>query len=209
MNTLFASLLLLAFSIQGGSSIERLPVRMDVNHSNVGFAVPILGGLSEVHGKFTKFDMDLNFDPDDITRSNVKVSIDASSIDTGIDQRDEHLRTADFFDVEEHPTLSFASDRVEKRGDRFLLHGKLTMRGVTRDIVVPFEVTGTKIDEEKGTFVVGFKANLTLNRRDFGVNYTHQSVPGFIGDDVKVELDLISRSTKLKHAEAGRNGKDG
>lgn len=209
MKTFFASLILLALSIQGTSSIDRVAVRMDVNHSNVGFAVPILGGLSEVHGKFSKFDMDLNFDPDDITRSEVKVTIDASSIDTGIDQRDEHLRTTDFFDVEKHPTLTFASDRVEKRGKQLFLHGILTMRGVAKDVVIPFEVTGRKVDEEKGTFVVGFKANLTLNRRDFGVNYTHQTVPGFIGDDVRVELDLISRSTKIESDKAIREGKDG
>jgi polyisoprenoid-binding protein YceI len=176
---------------------EPVPIKIDKNHSNIGFAVPIMGGLSEVHGKFADFETDFRYDLDDISKSSITVSIKAGSIDTGIDQRDAHLRTADFFDSEKYPDIVFKSSKVQKTGPTNLLVGDLTMHGVTKTVAIPFKITGLVEDKEKGTFVTGFRGELTLNRRDFGINYSHQSVAGFIGDDVNITLALLTRSNKL------------
>ena len=98
---------------QNGSS---RPYPIDNNHSTVGFSVPILGGLSQVKGKFTDFAITINNDEKDITKSSVSVVIKATSVDTGIEGRDRHLRTADFFDVEKFPEITFKSERIEKKG---------------------------------------------------------------------------------------------
>ena len=177
------------------------PVRVDTNHSNIGFEVPIMGGLSQVNGKFSKFEMDLRYDRKDIGRSSVTVKIDAASVDTGIDQRDAHLRTKDFFDTDTFPEIEFVSKKVEVTGGRHLLIGDLTMHGITKQVKIPFSITGYVEDKEKGTYVTGFKGELALNRREYGINYSHQSVAGFIGDDVRIKLNLLTRPSKI---EVGR-----
>ena len=106
---LFATLVM----AQNGNS---RPYPIDNNHSTVGFSVPILGGLSQVKGKFTDFTITLNNDEKDITKSSVTVVIKATSVDTGIEGRDRHLRNADFFDVEKFPEITFKSERIEKKG---------------------------------------------------------------------------------------------
>ena len=115
MKIIVSILLLTGFLFASPFLTKTINFRIDTNHSNIGFAVPISGGLSEVHGKFSKFKMELAYDDEDITKSKVNVSIDAASVDTGIDQRDSHLRTADFFDVENHPLITFKSKRSQKR----------------------------------------------------------------------------------------------
>src|SRR5262245_61824658 len=102
--------LVLAFTIAVSAQVtttKQYPI--DMNHSNVGFSVPIMGGLSKVRGKFTDFTVNLTNDEKDITKSSVSVVIKATSINTGIDGRDRHLRTADFFDVEQFPEITFQS----------------------------------------------------------------------------------------------------
>ncbi|NNE68422.1 MAG: YceI family protein [Pyrinomonadaceae bacterium] len=169
--------------------------RIDTNHSNIGFAVPIAGGLSKVRGKFSDFEMKLQYDPEDITRSTVDVNIKAASVDTGIDQRDNHLRTADFFDVENHSSISFKSKKIIKKDGRLILVGDFTMRDVTKEISFPFTITGR---EEKGEgqdkrVTMGFFAKLVLDRTKFNVNYQHGSVPNFIGNDVEIDLNIMTR----------------
>lgn len=180
---------------------ESLRYRIDTNHSNIGFAVPISGGLSKVRGKFSDFEMDLYYDSKDITKSSVDVKIKAGSIDTGIDQRDAHLRTADFFDVEKYPYITFKSKKVESENGRHSLVGDFTMRGVTKEVRFPFEVTGTWVNEEKTSTGSGFHATLVIDRTDYGVNWQHNSVPGFVGNKVEVDLHILTRSKKLAGSE--------
>ena len=171
---------------------------IDVNHSNVGFSVPILNGLSKVKGKFTDFTINLVNDEKDITKSSVNVSIKATSINTGIEGRDKHLRTADFFDVEKFPDITFQSSRIEKKGKQLIAHGTLTMHGVAKEIALPFTVTGVDENADKTKKSVGYSASIVLNRRDYGINYTHKTVPNFIGDNITVEIDLITRAVDVK-----------
>ena len=174
------------------------PYPIDNGHSTVGFSVPILGGLSQVKGKFTDFAITLNADEKDIAKSSVSVVIKATSIDTGIEGRDRHLRTADFFDVEKFPEITFKSERIEKKGKQFIAHGPLTMHGVTKQIALPFTVTGTFKNPTTNKTSVGYSARMILNRRDFGINYSRQDSPTFIGDNITVEIDVVTRALDPK-----------
>ena len=167
---------------------------VDKNHSTVGFTVPILGGLSRVSGKFTDFDVQITYDEADITKSSVNATIKAASIDTGIENRDKHLRTADFFDVEKYPDITFQSKRVEKKGNKLTAFGTFTMHGVAKEIAIPFTITGKFKDPASGNETIGFAANLTLNREDYGIAFKRKDNPTFIGDEIEIELSLITRA---------------
>ena len=171
---------------------------IDMNHSTVGFSVPIMGGLSKVRGKFTDFTVNLTNDEKDITKSTVNVVIKATSVDTGIEGRDRHLRTADFFEVEKFPEITFQSSRIEKKGKQLIAHGTLTMHGIAKEIALPFTVTGVDENADKTKKNVGYSASIVLNRRDYGINYTHKTVPNFIGDNITVEIDLITKAIDMK-----------
>ena len=157
-----------------------------------------MGGLSKVRGKFTDFTINLTNNERDITKSAVNVVIKATSINTGIDARDRHLRTAEFFDVEKFPQITFQSSRIEKKGKQLIAHGTLTMHGVAKEIALPFVVTGVNENVDKTKKTVGYSASIVLNRRDYGINYTHKTVPNFIGDEITVEIDLITRAIDVK-----------
>jgi len=191
------TILLVSVSIAGQVSTGR-QYPIDTNHSTVGFSVPIMGGLSKVKGKFTDFNINLTNDERDITKSSVNVVIKAASVDTGIDGRDKHLRTADFFDVEKFPEITFQSSRIEKRGKQLIAHGTLTMHGVSKEIALPFTITGVDENADKTKKNTGYSASLVLNRRDYGINYEHKTVPNFVGDNITVEIDLITRAIDTK-----------
>ena len=191
--TVLCGCLLFAVAAVAQNGASR-PYPIDNNHSTVGFSVPIFGGLSQVTGKFTDFAITINNDENDITKSSVSVVIKATSVNTGIEKRDAHLRTADFFDVEKFPEITFKSERIEKKGKQFIAHGPLTMHGVTKQIALPFTVTGTSKNPTNNKFSVGYSAKTVLNRRDFGINYSRQDAPTFVGDNITIEIDLVTRA---------------
>lgn len=174
------------------------PYPIDVNHSTVGFSVPIMGGLSKVSGKFTDFAITLNNDEQDITKSSVSVVIKSASINTGIPARDKHLSTADFFDVEKYPEITFNSTRIEKKGKQLIAVGPLTMHGVTKEIALSFTVIGPNVDQASKKMNLGYSAHLTLDRKDFGINWEHKQVANFVGDNVEIEISLITRALDAK-----------
>lgn len=167
----------------------------DAAHSNVGFSMPILGGLSHVRGKFSDFTVEIVYDDQDVTKSTVNAVIKAASIDTGIEGRDKHLRNADFFDVEKFPEITFKSSRIEKKGDGFIAHGTFTMHGVAKEIALPFTINGVRKDEKSGKTTLGATARTTLNRKDFGVSFSRPDNPTFLGDTVEIELNVITRAS--------------
>ena len=187
------TVLLLSVTVVAQVATTR-PYPIDNGHSTVGFSVPILGGLSQVKGKFTDFAITLNADEKDLTKSSVNVVIKATSVDTGIERRDAHLRNADFFDVEKFPEITFKSERIEKKGKQFIAHGPLTMHGVTKQIALPFTVNGTFKNPANNKLSVGYSAKMVLNRRDFGINYARQDSPTFVGDNITVEIELVTRA---------------
>lgn len=167
---------------------------IDAAHSNIGFSIPVAGGLSHVRGKFNEFTATIVHDDRDVTKSSVEATIKTASIDTGIERRDAHLRTADFFDAEKYPEITFKSTRIEKSGKGFVAHGTFTMHGVSKQIALPFTINGVTKDEKTGKTTLGATARATLKRSDYGINFSRPDNPNFLGDSVEIELNLITRA---------------
>ncbi len=164
--------------------------QIDPAHSEATFQVRHL--ITKVRGRFPEFDGTITFAPDDAANSSVVFAIQARSIDTNQAQRDEHLRSADFFDVEKFPLLTFKSTAVAARGDsQFDVTGELTIRDVTKTIVLPVAYLGAAKDPW-GKDKVAFEAEITLNRKDYGLNWNAALETGgfLVGDDVKVSLSI-------------------
>lgn len=164
--------------------------QIDPAHSEATFQVRHL--ITKVRGRFAEFDGAITFAPDAPADSSVTFTIQTRSIDTNQAQRDEHLRSADFFDVEKFPVLTFKSTAVAARGDnQFDVTGELTMRDVTKTIVLPVAYLGAAKDPW-GKDKVAFETEITLNRKDYGLNWNAALETGgfLVGDDVKVSLSI-------------------
>jgi len=192
---LLAVLLFSTISAAQVNTARQYPI--DTNHSTVGFSVSIMDGLSRVNGKFTDFTVTLTNDEKDITKSSVNVVIKAASINTGIPARDTHLRSADFFDAEKHPEITFQSKRIEKKGKQLFALGTFTMHGVSKEIALPFQITGVNKDPVSKKMNLGYSAQIVINRREFGINWTHPKVPNFVGDNVEIEINLITKAVDI------------
>jgi polyisoprenoid-binding protein YceI len=168
--------------------------RIDGAHSEVGFAVKHMM-FTTVRGRFAELAGQVVLDGDHPERSSVEVEIQAASIDTEADARDQHLRSADFFDVETYPTLTFRSRRVEgslaEPGDSFKVIGDLTLHGVTREVVLNATFEGSGKDPWGGTRA-GFSAETAIDRRDFGLTWNQGLETGgvLVGHDVKIQLSV-------------------
>jgi len=164
---------------------------LDTVHSGINFTVRHMV-VSKVRGRFAKFGGSVTLDEDDLTRSIVEATIDASSIDTGTAQRDDHLKSADFFDVEHFPQIRFRSTRIEKlEGENYRLTGELTIRDVTRPIALEAEYGGRGKDPW-GNERVGFTAKGALDRKDFGLKWNQALETGgvLVSDRVDIELEV-------------------
>jgi polyisoprenoid-binding protein YceI len=163
----------------------------DPAHSTVGFTVRHMM-FAKVHGRFTKWNASVTLDEADLARSKLQASIDAASIDTGVADRDKHLRSADFFDAEKFPELRFESTRIEKlSAERYRVHGKLSMHGATKDIAFEAEVGGRGKDPW-GKERIGVSGQTTVQRSDFGLKWNQALEAGgvLVSDDVHIELDV-------------------
>lgn len=166
-----------------------MPWILDPLHTQIGFSVRHMM-VSTVRGQFKTYSGTLQLDPDDFTRSRVSGEIEVASIDTGIADRDNHLRTNDFFDVANHPKILYQSTRIEpKDGQTFLVYGDLTLRGVTREIVLEAEFNGIA-KNPYGKTITGVSAHGTLNRTDFGVNFNGLLETGGVALSEKVKIEL-------------------
>jgi polyisoprenoid-binding protein YceI len=144
--------------------------------------------VSKVRGRFDKFEGTI-VTADDPLQSSVNATVDLSSVNTGAPDRDNHIRSADFFEVESHPTMTFRSTGVRPGGDDFLLDGELTIRGTTRPVTLKLEVNGFGPDAYGGTRV-GFSATTEINRNDFGVSYNGPIPGGGVAVSEKVTVNL-------------------
>lgn len=161
---------------------------IDIVHTHVGFSVKHMM-VSTVRGQFREFRGTVNLDPTDFLRSTFEGEVDVASIDTGVAQRDHHLRTGDFFDVANHPKILFKSTGIEAKGDHYLVHGDLTIRGVQKPVALEVEFHGTSKNPQ-GKTVSGLTARATINRRDFGVSYNALLETGGVAVSEKVKLEL-------------------
>jgi polyisoprenoid-binding protein YceI len=174
---------------------------LDPAHSSVTFSVKHMM-VTTVRGTMNIKDFELDFDPDDLVRSSVRLSLDAASIDTGQEQRDGHLRSPDFLDVEKYPTIDFASAKIEPDGDDYKIHGELTIHGTTRPVVLDAEYGGTVRNMQGGTSA-GFSATTKINREEFGLTWNVALEQGgwLVGKDIKIEVDLEVVSAAEQVAE--------
>ncbi|MFC3078928.1 YceI family protein [Phenylobacterium terrae] len=144
-------------------------------------------GQTKIEGEFERFSADIRFSPDALDRSRVSVTIDVASVDTGDPQRDEALPGFDFFNIDEHPRATFVADRFERTGeDRYIARGRLTLKGVTRPVSLPFELD---IDEDKARV----RGETSLDRTAFGVGQGEFAATDQIPADVKIEVDIRAR----------------
>jgi polyisoprenoid-binding protein YceI len=164
---------------------------IDTAHSSVGFTVRHLV-ISKVRGRFLRWSGSLVLDEADPGASRIEARIETASIDTNEPKRDAHLRSADFFDVEQHPELVFRSTGVTKSGGRdYRLSGELTLSGVTRPVVLEVESLGQAKDPWGGTRA-GFTARTSIDRREFGLTWNQALEAGgvLVGDQVEIAIEV-------------------
>jgi polyisoprenoid-binding protein YceI len=178
--------LMLAVLAISGAALAADEFKIDPNHSSVNFAVAHMG-VSTVLGRFTSFEGKIVYDDKDITKSSVNVTIKTTSINTDVAARDNDLRSANYFDVEKFPEITFQSKSVEKKGNDLVAHGTLTIRGISKDVDIPFEMKGPA-DAGRGK-VMGAHGGLTVKRDDFGVG----KASPMIGGDIKIDLYVEAR----------------
>jgi len=166
---------------------------IDPAHTNVGFRVRHMG-LSIVLGKFTDYTATISYDPNDITKSSVQFTAKVASLDTGVKQRDDHLRSADFFEVEKYPEMTFRSTRIERKRDKiFIAYGDLTIKNVTKQVALMGEFYGAIEDSwpvDVGQTRLGGSASLNINRLDYGVKWSQILDNGSLVVDTTVQIEL-------------------
>jgi polyisoprenoid-binding protein YceI len=180
---LAAAAVALSTAVAGSGTFE-----IDGAHSTVEFKIRHL--LTKVSGNFREFDGAISYDPESPAGSSVEFSVQAASIDTANQKRDDHLRSADFFEAEKYPKLSFKSKSVKKAGDGKLeVTGDLTIKDVTKEVTIPVEVAGV-MNSPFGGKVAGFETNFTIDRQDFGVSWNRAVEGGgfILGDEVQVHI---------------------
>ncbi len=164
--------------------------KIDPSHTRAGFSVRHLM-IANVHGQFENATGTVEFNEQDPVQSSVDVQIEVASLTTRDEKRDAHLRSADFFDVEQHPYLTFKSTRIEKRDKSHgRLIGDLTIRGTTREVALDVEYTG-QAKAPWGTTSAGFTARAKVNRKEFGLNWNVALETGgvLVGDTVNIEIE--------------------
>ena len=181
---------LLAVIMAAGAVFSADTYSIDLSHSYAGFSVRHLV-ITNVKGNFASFSGEITFDENDTIKSSANVIIDIASINTSNADRDKHLRSADFFDVEKYPEMTFVSTGVEKDGDDMILNGRLTMHGVTKDISIPFEFLGKVIDPW-GKERIAFEGETKLSRKEYGMTWSKTIETGglIVGDEIKIELQI-------------------
>ncbi len=165
---------------------------IDPDHSCAAFSIRHLM-ITLVHGQFNRFAGTIHFDQSAPSLSSVELTIDAAGVYTGIQKRDEHLRSADFFDVEKFPEIRFSSTKVDFSGpSRCKITGDLTLHGVTRSIEFDAELSGPVTSPYGGEVCMGFAAQTRLNREDYGIMWNEQLEGGgvMVGREVHISLDI-------------------
>ncbi|CRK58138.1 Protein yceI precursor [Alloactinosynnema sp. L-07] len=161
---------------------------IDASHSDVGFTVRHLV-VTKVRGRFDGVSGHL-VTTDDLATSSVEVVIDLSTINTHNEQRDGHLKSADFFEVDTYPALTYRGTGVRAQGDRYVLDGELTLKGITKTVPLTFELNGFSPDPWGGTRI-GFSGDAEINRKDFNVNFEGvQNGIAVVSDKINIHIEL-------------------
>jgi polyisoprenoid-binding protein YceI len=188
------------------TTLAALPLRADTfaidpNHSEVSFQIRHL--VSQVRGRFNDFAGTVQLDPKNLPASSVEFHIKTTSIDTGVADRDKHLRSADFFDVAKYPEITFKSESIQPAGkDKYNVMGTLTMHGVSKKVTLPVTYAG-QLKDPWGNTRAGFQIETTLDRKDYGIVWNKALDAGgaMLGDDVTIAINL---ETVKKDAAAAK-----
>ncbi|HEY7785694.1 MAG TPA: YceI family protein [Pyrinomonadaceae bacterium] len=191
---------------QTGTKVNYAPIpngeyKIDPAHSVIGFAIRHYE-ISLVRGRFKDFTGTIRYDDSDVSKSSVEFAAKIESIDTGVDPRNAHLRTADFFDAAKYPEMTFKSTRVERKAqDQYVLHGDFTLKGVTKQISFPFTLTGA-IRDAQGNTRFGVAAQTKIDRRDYGITWGKPMANGGldVGNEVMIDLQLEAMKPAPKPA---------
>jgi polyisoprenoid-binding protein YceI len=183
---------ILALSVCAGSLFAQpAEWRIDSAHSAAQFTVRHMM-VSNVRGHFGKLAGTARFDAADPAKGSLEVTVDVASIDTREPKRDAHLKSADFFDAEKHPAMTFKSKRIDRAGSGYRLTGDLTIRGVTREVVFNVEGLAPEVKDGRGGVRTGATATARINRKDFGLTWNRAIETGgvVVGDEVAITVDL-------------------
>lgn len=164
---------------------------MDPTHSTASFSIKHMM-IAKVHGGFEKLSGKLHFDSANLGNSSVLAEIETSSINTRDSQRDAHLKSADFFDVEKFPLISFQSTKFEKNGDDYMIKGNLSIHGVTKEVALSVEGLNSELKDPWGNIKIGASGSTKINRKDFGLNWNAALEAGgiLVGEDVNITLEV-------------------
>lgn len=178
--------LVFSFVLAATAAAQTGAWQIDPNHSSAQFAVRHLG-VSTVRGAFTKVSGTAKYNPADTTKDAIDVAIEASSVDTRVQMRDNDLRSPNFLDVQKYPTIAFKSKQVESAGsEKLQITGDLTIHGVTKEVVLDVDGPTAPIKDPLGNQRIGASATTKINRKDFGVS----GLPAVVGDDINITIDV-------------------
>lgn len=200
MKKFFASITAVIFALALPVLAAAATWNIDPDHSNVGFKIRHLM-VSNVKGSFDKYSGTVELNEKDIPKSKVDVSIDTASINTNVQKRDEHLRSADFFDVAKYPKMTFTSRKIVKAGkDKLKVTGDLTLHGITKEVVLSVEGPSKESKDPWGNIRRGASATTTINRKDFGLTWNKALETGgvVVGDEVNISLEIEMIKAKDK-----------
>lgn len=170
------------FSVSCFAQVETW--KIDPNHTAAQFSVRHMA-ISTVRGAFTKVSGEVAYDPKDVTKTTIQATIEADSIDTRVSKRDDDLR-ANYFEVAKYPTIIFKSKQAQAAGEgKLKVTGDLTIRGVTKEVVLDVDGPSQAIQDPRGNFHMGASASTKISRKDFGITNS----PGVIGDDIEITID--------------------
>lgn len=174
----------------GGAALAAEPYEIDLDHSRIEFTVRHFG-VSNVRGEFNAYDSELMFDEADPRRSSVTLRIRTASVDTNHGQRDEHLRSDDFFNSQAFPEMLFESTSISGGGGDYVVTGNLTIREATREVEIPLTLTGP-IRDPLGMLRMGIEGGLTIDRQDYGMKFSRTMDNGglLVGNEVKIYFSL-------------------
>ena len=191
-------LVLLAVMGFGANLSYAATYEVDKAHSSINFSVTHLM-VSKVPGAFNDYDAQINFDPMDLTGSSIAATVKVASINTNNADRDKHLKTADFFDAEQFPEITFKTSVITGSGDQYVLTGDLTLHGVTKKVSIPVTIAGP-VKSPYGFEALGITGQFKLNRQDYGITWNKALDSGgvMVSDDVEVSISFEAHSPAAK-----------
>lgn len=182
--------LLVTILVIAGLSANADELVIDNSHSEVGFSIKHMM-ISNVKGEFESFDAEIDYDVQKMQFNELEATVEANSVNTGIEKRDNHLRSSDFFDAVKYPEITFAMTKYQADGDEGVMTGYLTIRGITKEVKLNVTVNGT-IKDPSGNTLIGFTLEGKIKRKDFGLKWNKLlEAGGFaVGDKVKIVIEL-------------------